>query len=110
MSTCEREKGIMVKTAISSAGGVTCIAGGTAIDITTYTVVSIICFGFIVMRMTVDAGVNCIVGRICMAIGTLIPDRTIMFPGINREIGIMNGELGGFPTQVGRMAIGTGRR
>ena len=109
MGSCQGENSIMIESS-GISGRMTGIAGRTVISISTYPAMGIIRFGFIIMRVAVDAGKYSIVGRIRMAIGALIPNGTIVFPGINGEVSIMNCKLGGFPTGVCSMTIGTGCR
>jgi hypothetical protein len=68
MSPSQREKVIMIESSFSASCGMTGIAGWTVISIAAYTIVSIIRFGFIIMRVAVDTGVYTIVCRIRMAI------------------------------------------
>ena len=80
VGSCQGENVIMVESSISSTGRMTCKTGRTVIDISTYSIVSIIRFGFVIMRVAVDTSVHTIVCRIRMAIRALIPYGTIVFP------------------------------
>ena len=81
MRTGQRERrSVVIKSSFTGSGRMTCITGRAVICIAAHTAVFVVCFSFIIMRMAIDAGVLCIVCRVCMAIGTLVPDRLIMFP------------------------------
>ena len=56
--------------------------------------------------MTTGTGVIRVVGSICMAVSATVPGRAFVLPGIDGEIGIMNGKLGRFPAWICGVAVG----
>lgn len=110
MGAGERVECIVVEPSFCTSGRMAGITSRTAVEITAYLLMLVIRFGLVIVRMTADAGVFRIIGRIRMTIRTLVPHRTVVFSGVDREIGIMSCELGGFPSRVCCMAISAGGR
>jgi hypothetical protein len=58
----------MIECPASASGRMAGIAGRTVVSVSSYTLVLIVNFSLVVMRVAIDAGKGCIIGSICVTI------------------------------------------